>query len=108
MSEYLINAEPSPYMILAFDTTEKRDEIIAGIHPQDKTCRPQTLNKDWNPGYWEALDAFQEKTGVGGLLNTSFNLHGYPMVCSPLQALWTFQNSQLDGLALGNYYLSKR
>ena len=108
MSEYLINAEPSPYMILAFDTTEKRDEIIAGIHPQDKTCRPQTLNKDWNPGYWEVLDAFQEKTGLGGLLNTSFNLHGYPMVCSPLQALWTFQNSQLDGLALGNYYLSKR
>jgi len=108
MSEYLIDASPSPYMILAFDTTDKRDDIIAGIHPQDKTCRPQTLNANWNSGYWRVLEAFQEKTGVGGLLNTSFNLHGYPMVCTPLQAVWTFQNSQLDGLALGNFYLSKR
>ena len=107
MNEYLVDAKSSPYMILAFDTTDKRDDIIAGIHPQDKTCRPQTLNETWNPGYREVLEAFEEKTGVGGLLNTSFNLHGYPMVCTPLQALWTFENSQLDGLALGNYYIAK-
>ena len=108
MSEYLVNAKTSPFMILAFDTTDKRGDIIAGIHPQDKTCRPQTLNENVNPGYRKVLDVFQEKTGVGGLLNTSFNLHGFPMVCSPKQALWTFENSQLDGLALGNYYISKR
>jgi carbamoyltransferase len=107
MDEYLLNPKKAPYMILAFDTTNNRDEIIAGIHTADKTCRPQTLNKDWNPEYREVLEAFQEKTGVGGLLNTSFNLHGYPIVCSPSQALWTFENSQLDGLALGNYYLTK-
>ena len=108
MSEYLVNVKPSPFMILAFNTTDKRDDIIAGIHPQDKTCRPQTLNEDLNPEYRKVLDSFQEKTGVGGLLNTSFNLHGFPIVCSPKQALWTFENSQLDGLALGNYYIPKR
>jgi carbamoyltransferase len=92
---------------MAFNTTGKRDDIIAGIHPSDKTCRPQTLNEAWNPGYWKVLSVFQEKTGVGGILNTSFNLHGYPIVCTPGQALWTFEKSQLDGLALGNYYLTK-
>lgn len=107
MDEYLLNPKSSPYMIVAFDTTAKRDEIIAAIHPSDKTCRPQTLSEDVNPDYKAVLNAFQMKTGVGGLLNTSFNLHGYPIVCSPKQALWTFENSQLDGLALGNYYLTK-
>jgi carbamoyltransferase len=107
MDEYLLNSKKAPYMILAFDTTDNRDEIIAGIHPSDKTCRPQTLNEAWNPEYREVLEAFQQKTSVGGLLNTSFNLHGYPIVCSPSQAIWTFENSQLDGLALGNYYLTK-
>jgi carbamoyltransferase len=108
MSEYLVNSKPAPYMILAFDTTEKRDEIVASIHPWDKTCRPQTLTEAWNPGYFELVEAFREKTGVGGLLNTSFNLHGYPMVCDPKQALWTLENSELDGLALGNYYITRK
>ena len=107
MEDYLANPTPAPYMIMAFDTTFKRDGIIAAIHPSDKTCRPQTLHEDWNADYWQVLSAFQEKTGVGGILNTSFNLHGYPIVCTPRQALWTFENSQLDGLALGNYYLTK-
>jgi carbamoyltransferase len=108
MSEYLVNSKPAPYMIAAFDTTEKRDEIIASIHPWDKTCRPQTLTEAWNPEYFELVEAFREKTGVGGLLNTSFNLHGYPMVCDPKQALWTLENSKLDGLALGNYYIARK
>ena len=76
MSEYLLNSKSAPYMILAFDTTEKRDEIIAGIHPWDKTCRPQTLTEAWNREYFELMEAFREKTGVGGLLNTSFNYTG--------------------------------
>ena len=108
MSEYLVNAKSAPYMILAFDTTEKRDDIIAGIHPWDKTCRPQTLTEQYNPEYFETAYGFFEKTGVGGLLNTSFNLHEYPMVCDPKQALWTLENSDLDGLALGNYYVTRK
>lgn len=108
MNEYLLNAESAPYMIIAFDTTEKRNEIIAGIHPWDKTCRPQTLSKLGNPEYFEVLETFREKTGVGGLLNTSFNLHGYPMVCNPKQALWTLEHSELDGLAMGNFYITRR
>jgi len=47
--EYLVNPESAPYMIDAFYSTDKRDEIIAAIHPSDKTCRPQTLNENHNP-----------------------------------------------------------
>jgi carbamoyltransferase len=107
MEDYLVNPKSAPYMIMAFDTTDKRDDMAAAIHPSDKTCRPQTLLRDWNLGYWKVLSTFQEKTGVGTLLNTSFNLHGYPIVCTPKQALWTFENSKLEELALGNYYLAK-
>jgi carbamoyltransferase len=103
MNEYLVNSRTAPYMILAFDTTDKREEIAAGIHPFDHTCRPQTLDQKWNPDYYKVLQEFQNCTGIGGLLNTSFNLHGYPVVCNPEQALWTLENSKLDGLALGNF-----
>jgi carbamoyltransferase len=106
MGEYLVNARPARYMILAFDTTEKRDEIIAAVHPGDFTCRPQTLN-EWNPGYRKVLETFQEVTGVGGILNTSFNLHGYPIVCTVEQAIHTFEKSALDALAIGKYLIER-
>jgi len=107
MEDYLIEPKSSPYMILAFDTTEKRDEIEAGIHPFDFTCRPQTVDSDHNPKYEKVLRAFEAKTSIGGILNTSFNLHGYPIVYNPEIAISTFNNSALDGLALGNYLIKK-
>ena len=53
------------------------------------------------------LKSFEEETGIGGILNTSFNLHGNPIVWNPEIAIDTFQNSELDALALGNYLLKK-
>ncbi len=104
--DYFIDAQFAPYMIEAFDTKPLAEEIIAGLHPKDMTCRPQTVN-DWNPGYKKVLEQFQEQTGVGGVLNTSFNLHGSPMVGTPEVAIHTFENSGLDFLAMGNWLISK-
>lgn len=106
MDEYLVNPRPARYMIEAFDTTDRATDLVAALHPQDETARPQTINS-WNPGYRRALESFQDHTGVGGVLNTSFNLHGYPIVGTPTLALWTFQNSALDALALGDYLISR-
>lgn len=103
--DYLINPRKSPYMTMAFDTTELRREIDAGTHPYDLTARPHTVDKEWNPAYWDVIKSFEEITGIGGILNTSFNLHGYPNVCTPEQAIWTLDNSGLDGLAVGNYLI---
>lgn len=108
MKTYLQNPFYAPYMIMAFDTTDRWEDIQAAIHPQDLTARPQAVRKDWNPKFWETISAFRGKTGVGALLNTSFNLHGYPIVCTPEQALWTFENSKLDAMILGNYLIVRK
>ena len=106
IQDYLVDARPAPYMIEAFDTTERASELAAALHPQDATARPQSVNA-WNPGYRRALESFERETGVGGVLNTSFNLHGYPIVGTPDLAVWTFENSALDALAIGSYLVTK-
>ena len=102
MATYLNNPCYAPYMILAFDTTENFRDIQAAIHPQDLTARPQIVRKEWNERYWKVIDSFRSKTGVAALLNTSFNLHGYPIVCTPEQAVWTYNNSRLDAMVIGD------
>ena len=99
--DYIINPKnlKSPFMTMAFDSTElARDELIAALHPADYTVRPQILKREANPEYHKIIKLFESKTGVGGLLNTSLNLHGEPVVCSPSDAVHTFINSELDAL----------
>jgi len=108
IDDYLINGKYSPHMIIAFDTTNNRKDITAAIHPFDLTCRPQTVSSKENPGYTNVLKSFESKTGIGGILNTSFNLHGFPIVFNPETAISTFKNSALDYLAVGNYLLKKK
>ncbi|MEE9173701.1 MAG: carbamoyltransferase C-terminal domain-containing protein [Thermoplasmata archaeon] len=107
--EYLINEkrQPAPYMILTFDTTDRREDIAAAIHAADRTARPQVIEEAWNPAYYGIVQAFEEETGRGGLLNTSFNVHGYPIVHGPEEALWTFATTGLQHLALGDFIFSK-
>lgn len=97
----------APYMILTFDTTGRVEEIAAGTHPYDHTVRPQVVQPDWNPGYHRLIKAFETRTGIGCLLNTSFNLHGYPIVNSPSEALDVMRRSGLKYLILGDYWVEK-
>lgn len=95
------------YMIEAFDTTPAgAEELVAGTHPFDRTVRPQVVN-GLNPGYRDLIRAFKSRTGVGAVLNTSFNLHGFPIVGTPDIAVNTLQNSGLDALALGPFLVAK-
>ena len=99
----------APYMIITFDSTDLgRDKFKAAMHQYDATMRPQVVYKDWNPPYWKLIREFEKLTGIGGVLNTSFNLHGYPIVYTPQDALYVFENSGLTYLALGNYLVSKK
>lgn len=109
--DYLINDKrfDSPHMMLAFQTTQLGKEALkAAMHPQDETVRPQILSRAGNPEYFDLIARFRALTGVGALLNTSFNLHGEPVVCSPEDALSTFERSGLELLAFDNLILSKR
>jgi carbamoyltransferase len=106
--KYIRNLAGWPYyMIEAFDTTPQAEQsIIAGMHPMDRTVRPQLVN-DTNPGYRDIIREFRNLTGVGGILNTSFNLHGFPIVGTPEVALDTLVRSDLDALALGPFLVTK-
>jgi carbamoyltransferase len=109
--DYLVNPKglDSPHMLLAFQTTSLgKDSLKAAMHPHDGTVRPQILDRDDNPGYYDLIAQFEALTGVGALLNTSFNLHGEPMVCSPEDAVSTFARSGLEILALDDLILSKK
>lgn len=108
--DYLKSPRPidSPYMMMCFDTTGKREEIEAGIHPYDFTVRPQIVSQGCNPEYHRLIKEFEKIRGIGAILNTSFNLHGYPIVGTPEQALKVFKSSGLKFLALGNWLVKKK
>lgn len=99
----------APYMILAFDSTEKaKKDLVAANHPYDQTIRPQVLERNWNPKYYDIISNFEKITKKGSLLNTSFNLHGFPVVKGVKEAFHVMENSSLKYLLLGNYLISKK
>jgi carbamoyltransferase len=109
--DYIVNPKgfPSPYMMLAFPTNPKRrDEIVAAIHPQDGTARAHLVDQAWNPGYHEVIREFERRTGIGAVLNTSFNVHGEPLVGSAEDAVDTFERCGLPHLALDRWLISKK
>lgn len=109
LHEYISNPKKveSPYMMLTFDTTEKRVEFMAAAHNADLTARAQVLSRESDPQFYDLLTKYEAKTGSGVLLNTSFNLHGYPIVLGPREAIDVFINSGLRYLVLENYLLWK-
>ena len=92
-----------PYMSVACETTcDGRRALAGALHPADQTARPQIVDPAINPYYFELLTEFEKLTGVGALLNTSLNLHGYPIARTADDAAHVFKNSGLDGLVLGD------
>lgn len=106
---FIINKKkiPAPYMIMTFDTTNNHNEIEAAIHPYDLTCRPQIVYEEWNPKYYSLIKRFKSITGRGAILNTSFNLHGLPIVSAPEDAFLVMDESGLNYLAIGDYLIEK-
>ena len=100
----------APYMVMAFPSTDLGVKHLKGaLHPYDLTGRPQAVKKEWNMEYYEVLESFESASnGVGGVLNTSFNLHGEAIVHTPSDAISTFLNSGLDALAIGSFYVTKK
>ena len=95
-------------MMNTFDSTGKRDEFMAAVHNADLTARPQLLEPGQNQPYEDILLRFRDITGRSVLLNTSFNLHGYPIVGSAADAVHVLNNSGLNHLILGPFLASKK
>ena len=96
------------YMTFAVRASERAKQEIPAVVHVDGTLRPQVVCDDINPGYAELIRAFKRTTGIGVLLNTSFNRHGHPIVGSPDDALMHLVNGWVDGLSIGGHYVEVR
>jgi carbamoyltransferase len=117
----------SPYMLLVADIREshrrkmtEEEEALFGVEklniPRssvpaithiDYSARIQTVHSDTNPLYYKVIKKFNDKTGFPLVVNTSFNVRGEPIICSPTDAFKCFMGTELDVLAVGNYFLIK-
>ena len=127
-SKYFDINTPSPYMLLVADVRkELRNNIpadyyelplrerlyinrskIPAITHIDFSARIQSVSKETNPRYWTLINKFKEKTGYGLIVNTSFNVRGEPIVCTPTDAYRCFMRTEMDYLVMGNYVFDKR
>jgi carbamoyltransferase len=106
-NQYFQPDYPSPFMILTFDVIPEKRSVIPAVTHADNSARVQTVRRDVNPVYWELINEFDKLTGVPMLMNTSFNLKGEPIVCTPKDAIRTFYSSGLDFLVMGSYVVAK-
>ncbi len=107
--DYIKNPKnlPSPFMMMTFDTRENFRDLIAAVHNADLTCRAQILAREHNPAMHDIINAFERRTGGGIILNTSFNLHGFPIVRTATEALAVLRDSGLEYLQVGDYLVYK-
>lgn len=119
---------PTPYMLLVAQVKEKRRNPlpnryedmemyqrlyhirsdIPAITHVDYSARIQSVNKNKNPRYWKLINAFKKLTGFGLVVNTSFNVRGEPIVCSPYDAYVCFMRTEMDYLVMGDLLFSKK
>jgi len=126
--DYFHLDRPSPYMLFVAPVREDkqmplpenyhdrplydrlyflRSDLPAITHI-DYSARIQSVSKDTNPRYWELIDEFKKLTGYGVIVNTSFNVRGEPIVCTPEDAYRCFMRTEMDYLVLGDFVLDKR
>jgi len=105
--DYFDCAYPSPYMLNVYNVRGDKRELLPAITHVDGTARVQTVTRDANPEMFELLAAFEQEAGVPVLLNTSFNVKGEPIVCTPEDAVACFANTGMDFLVIGRNVVGK-
>ncbi len=128
VNDYFETTTHSPYMLLVADVLKKRRTQLPDNYAQmpltpklyiprsdipaithvDFSARVQTVHKETNPKYWTLINKFKLLTGYGVIVNTSFNVRGEPIVCSPENAYICFMNTEMDYLVMGNYIFDKK
>jgi len=99
---------PSPFMLIVCPVRQEWRNQLAAITHVDQSCRVQTVETESAPLYFELLKRFGRRTGIPVLLNTSFNIRGEPIVCTPAEAIHCFVRSGLDALVIGNYLIETK
>ena len=105
--QYLESSTDSPFMALTAQVNPEKRGVIPSVTHVDGSARPQTVERETNPLYWRLIHEFGQRTGVPVVLNTSFNLRGEPIVCTPTDAVRTFFSSGMDALVIGSFVVEK-
>lgn len=128
VAEYFNYSGISPYMLLVHPVADARrkplpagyDELpvreklyhlrsdLPSITHIDFSARIQTVHRDTNPRYWTLIEHFRQRTGIAVVVNTSFNVRGEPIVCTPEDAYRCFMRTEMDYLVVGNYLFNKK
>ena len=106
--KYFDCAYPNPYMLLVYNINPEYLGKLPAITHVDNSVRIQTVNNTENPEMRELLQAFKEETGYSVLVNTSFNIKGEPIVCSPGDAIRSFAVADIDYLVMGDFVVAKK
>lgn len=96
------------YMLLVYPFKKSVQSKVPAVVHVDGTGRLQTIDKNSNPKYYQLIKAYHDKTSIPLILNTSFNIRGEPIVCTPEDAIKCFLNTEIDYLVLGNYLIKKQ
>ena len=107
VTSYFELDKPSPFMLLVAQVRKDKRNIPSVTHVNG-SARIQTIAKDDHPLYYDLIEEFHKKSGCPVILNTSFNLRGEPIVCTPHEAYLCFMRSGIDYLVLGNFILDKQ
>lgn len=106
-SEYFELDCPSPYMLLVAQVRADKRVLPAVTHV-DGSARIQTVSRDTNPLFYDLISEFDKQTGVPVIINTSFNVRGEPIVCTPQDALRCFMRTDMDYLVMDHFLVDKR
>ena len=101
------DGKPNKFMTMAYMVRKKKRNLVRGVINVDGSCRPQILGQE-NSLFRELLKEIKKLTGHGIVLNTSFNIHGEPMVCSPRDAIKTINDTGSGYMAIGNFLVEKK
>jgi carbamoyltransferase len=104
--EYFEHDHPSPFMLHVYKIRPEKREQLCAVNHVDNTGRLQTVSREENPLYYDLIRAFQRKTGIPVILNTSFN-ENEPIVCKPEEAIDCFQRTKMDVIAIGPFLARK-
>jgi len=99
---------PSPFMLLVARVREDKRKIIPAVTHVDGTARIQTVSREENSLYYDLIQRFKDITGVPLIINTSFNVRGEPIVCSPEDAYQCFLKTEMDCLVMENFLIKKQ
>ena len=104
--EYFEHDHPSPFMLHVYKIRPEKRTALCAVNHVDDTGRLQSVTREENPIYYDLISAFQRKTGIPVILNTSFN-ENEPIVCAPEEAIDCFQRTKMDVLAIGPFVARK-